>query len=124
GIATGGGRAAGSAPATESPATESPVAESPATKSPATDGPIIDNNVSGPIPPQVPVDKSPAAAPGPAGRTAIAAESIAAAAVLRSAGWHVTIIDASTPLAVAWQRLPRAAEMLVAAAGRPDGSPA
>jgi hypothetical protein len=58
----------------------------------------------------------------PAGRPA-SAESIAAAAVLRSAGWHVTSIDASTPLAVAWQRLPRAAEMLVAAAGRPDGSP-
>jgi hypothetical protein len=114
GTVTGDGRAAGSAPATESPAT----------KSPATDGPIIDNNVSGPIPPQVPVDKSAAAAPGPAGRTAIAAESIAAAAVLRSAGWHVTTIDASTPLAVAWQRLPRAAEMLVPAAGRPDGSPA
>ena len=42
----------------------------------------------------------------------------AAAAVLRSAGWHVTIVDASTPLAVAWQRLPRAAEMLVADAAR------
>jgi Protein of unknown function DUF58 len=109
GTATGDGRAAGSAPAPESP---------------ATDGPIIDNNVSGPIPRQVPVDKSAAAAPGPAGRTAIAAESIAAAAVLRSAGWHVTTIDASTPLAVAWQRLPRAAEMLVPAAGRPDGAPA
>ena len=38
----------------------------------------------------------------------------AAAAVLRGAGWHVTTIDASTPLPIAWQRLPRAAEMLVA----------
>lgn len=59
------------------------------------------------------------------------AESITAAAVLRSAGWHVTSIDASTPLAVAWQRLPRSAEMLVAAArgysaaaGQPDGTQA
>jgi uncharacterized protein (DUF58 family) len=43
-----------------------------------------------------------------------AAETAAAAAVLRSAGWHVTTIDADTPLANAWQRLPRAAEMLVA----------
>ena len=41
------------------------------------------------------------------------AETAAAAGVLRSAGWHVTSIDASTPLAVAWQRLPRAAEMLI-----------
>jgi uncharacterized protein (DUF58 family) len=47
-----------------------------------------------------------------AGRSA--AESAAAAAILRGAGWHVTIIDANTSLATAWQRLPRAAEMLVA----------
>jgi hypothetical protein len=64
-----------------------------------------------------------AGARGSAERPA-SAESTAAAAVLRSAGWHVTAIDAGTPLAVAWQRLPRGAEMLVAAAGRPDGSPA
>jgi uncharacterized protein (DUF58 family) len=65
------------------------------------------------------------AAPRSAGRRA-PADSSAAAALLRSAGWHVTSIDASTPLAVAWQRLPRAAEMLVtaAAARRPDGAPA
>ena len=43
-----------------------------------------------------------------------AAESAAAAVILRSAGWHVALLDASTPLAAAWQRLPRAAEMLVA----------
>jgi uncharacterized protein (DUF58 family) len=36
------------------------------------------------------------------------------AAVLRGAGWHVTIIDPDTPISMAWQRLPRAAEMLVA----------
>ncbi len=66
------------------------------------------------------------AAPRSAGRRAHA-DSSAAAALLRSAGWHVTSIDASTPLAVAWQRLPRAAEMLVtatAAARRSDGAPA
>ena len=40
-------------------------------------------------------------------------ETSAAAAVLRAAGWHVASIDASTPLAVAWQRLPRSGEMLV-----------
>jgi uncharacterized protein (DUF58 family) len=33
-----------------------------------------------------------------------------AAAVLRAAGWRVVSIDASTPLALAWQRLPRFAD--------------
>jgi len=40
-------------------------------------------------------------------------ETAPAAAVLRSAGWHVIRVDATTPLATSWQRLPRAAEMLV-----------
>ena len=44
-----------------------------------------------------------------------AAEITAAATVLRGAGWHVTVVDAATPLQVAWQRLPRAAEMLALA---------
>jgi len=39
-------------------------------------------------------------------------EIAAVAAVLRAAGWHVTIIDSGTPLGLAWQRLPRAGEML------------
>ncbi len=34
---------------------------------------------------------------------------------MRAAGWHVTVVEAGTPLQVAWQRLPRAAEMLVSA---------
>jgi hypothetical protein len=37
-------------------------------------------------------------------------ETQAAAAVLRAAGWRVVTIDASTPLALAWQRLPRFAD--------------
>jgi len=78
---------------------------------------------AGVIPAQVPADGAAPVARGSASRAA-SAESLAAAAVLRSAGWHVTSIDASTPLAVAWQRLPRTAEMLVAATGRPDGAPA
>jgi uncharacterized protein (DUF58 family) len=41
-------------------------------------------------------------------------ELATAVAVLRGAGWHVTIISPDTPLSMAWQRLPRAAEMLVA----------
>jgi len=36
-----------------------------------------------------------------------AAETAAAAAVLRAAGWRVITVDAATPLAVAWQQLPR-----------------
>ena len=47
-----------------------------------------------------------------------AAEAEAAAAVLRSAGWQVTIIDASTPLAAAWRRLPRTNELIPAIADR------
>jgi uncharacterized protein (DUF58 family) len=35
------------------------------------------------------------------------AETAAAEAVLRAAGWRVTTADAATPLAVAWQQLPR-----------------
>jgi uncharacterized protein (DUF58 family) len=35
------------------------------------------------------------------------AETAAAAAVLRAAGWRVVTVDATTPLAVAWQQLPR-----------------
>jgi uncharacterized protein (DUF58 family) len=53
------------------------------------------------------------------------AETAAAARVLRNAGWHVVSIDAGTPLAVAWQRLPRGGEMLVPAIALPGhpGSP-
>jgi uncharacterized protein (DUF58 family) len=48
-----------------------------------------------------------------------AAESTAAASVLRSAGWHVTSLDATTPLDLAWQRLPHTARRL-APAGHAD----
>jgi uncharacterized protein (DUF58 family) len=54
---------------------------------------------------------------GDAGRASgrPAAETAEATSILRAAGWHVTTLDATTPLSVAWQRLPRAAEMLVPA---------
>jgi uncharacterized protein (DUF58 family) len=52
-----------------------------------------------------------ASAHRPAGKTS---ELATTAALLRGAGWHVTIVDPDTPLSMAWQRLPRAAEMLVA----------
>jgi uncharacterized protein (DUF58 family) len=48
-------------------------------------------------------------------------ETGAAGAVLRAAGWRVVSVDAATPLAVAWQRLPRSAEAL--APGEPTRMP-
>jgi uncharacterized protein (DUF58 family) len=42
-----------------------------------------------------------------------AAETASAAAVLRSAGWHVVAVDAGMPLEAAWNRLPGSAERLV-----------
>jgi hypothetical protein len=41
------------------------------------------------------------------------AETAQAMQTLRAAGWHVIAIDASTPVDLAWEQLPRAAEMLV-----------
>jgi uncharacterized protein (DUF58 family) len=52
----------------------------------------------------------PAAPAGESGDTATAA------AELKAAGWHTIRVEAGTPLPVCWQRLPRAAEMLVPAA--------
>jgi uncharacterized protein (DUF58 family) len=43
------------------------------------------------------------------------AETAAAAAVFRAAGWQVTTADAATPLAVTWQALPRSGSHLSAA---------
>jgi uncharacterized protein (DUF58 family) len=56
-------------------------------------------------------------------------ELAAAAAILRGSGWHVTVVDPDTSLSMAWQRLPRAAEMLVATGtslypGAGNGQPA
>jgi uncharacterized protein (DUF58 family) len=44
-----------------------------------------------------------------------AAETAAAAAVFKAAGWQVVTADAATPLAVTWQGLPRSASQLSAA---------
>jgi len=48
-----------------------------------------------------------AEANGAAVRNRVPTETAAAEAVLRAAGWRVTTVDATTPLAVAWQHLPR-----------------
>jgi uncharacterized protein (DUF58 family) len=63
-------------------------------------------------------DHPPGQDAGQAARQA-ADETAPVAAVLRAAGWHVVSVDAGTPLATAWQRLPRGAEMLVPAAALP-----
>jgi uncharacterized protein (DUF58 family) len=52
----------------------------------------------------VEVVTSRAAGPPSGGRSA---ETAAAEAILRSAGWRVTVLDAATPLPVAWRRLAR-----------------
>jgi uncharacterized protein (DUF58 family) len=57
-----------------------------------------------------------AGGPGAAGPVS-AAETAAAEAVLRGAGWRVVSIDAATPLAAAWQRLPRRADQVTPAGG-------
>ncbi|HEX5294231.1 MAG TPA: hypothetical protein VFX25_35610, partial [Streptosporangiaceae bacterium] len=49
------------------------------------------------------------------------AETAAAEAILRGAGWRVVSIDAATPLAQAWQLLPRLADH-VAPAGSGYGT--
>jgi uncharacterized protein (DUF58 family) len=50
------------------------------------------------------------------------AETAAAAAVLKAAGWRVITVEASTPLAVAWQQLPRSGSSLLATAERGFGA--
>jgi uncharacterized protein (DUF58 family) len=52
------------------------------------------------------------------------AEIAPAAAVLRAAGWHVISLTSATPLDLAWEQLPRAAEMLVPAASLAGRDPA
>jgi len=66
------------------------------------------------------------AAPGVASDRVVGAassgETAVAETILRAAGWQVVTVDASTPLAVAWQRLPKASGYL-AALGRAEPQP-
>jgi uncharacterized protein (DUF58 family) len=64
------------------------------------------------------------AAAGPVMSAAAVAETAAAAAVLRAAGWRVITVDATTPLAVAWQQLPRSGSNALGAAERGFGATA
>jgi hypothetical protein len=45
-------------------------------------------------------------------RGSMSAETAAAESILLTAGWRVTVLDAATPLAVAWRRLSRLAAPL------------
>ena len=69
-----------------------------------------------------PADRAGAAAPArmqasPATQNQSAAQASAAAGVLAGAGWHAAVLDAATPLAVTWQRLPWAGDALRPVAG-------
>jgi hypothetical protein len=46
-------------------------------------------------------------------------ETAEAAGVLRQAGWRVISVDSTTPLAAAWQELPRFADRPVPVTGLP-----
>ncbi len=63
-------------------------------------------------------------AAGAAARDGIPEELAAAVAALGTAGWHVIVVDASMPLDIAWEQLPRAAEMLVPGATLAGHDPA
>jgi len=54
----------------------------------------------------------------------LAEETAPAAAALRAAGWHVVALPASLPPDIAWEQLPRAAEMLVPGANLAGFDPA
>jgi uncharacterized protein (DUF58 family) len=86
--------------------------------------------------PSRPADPADAAAGGPAAPGAAGAadahpgngvgpdETAAAAAALGTAGWHVIVADVSLPIDIAWEQLPRAAEMLVPGATLAGHDPA
>jgi uncharacterized protein (DUF58 family) len=59
-----------------------------------------------------------------AGNGAARDETADAAAALGTAGWHVIILNASLPIDIAWEQLPRAAEMLVPGATLSGHDPA
>ena len=102
------------------PVTELPVSKLPISELPAAEQPVIDREAAGYQGSADTVSLAPESVAGPAapaGERAQrrGAETATAIGVLRSAGWHVISLDASTSLAVAWQRLPHAVEMLASA---------
>jgi uncharacterized protein (DUF58 family) len=96
------GRAIAAGNGSGQPGTGQPGTAQPGTARPATGQPEAGR----------PERESERPVPGP-GTALIEAETARAVETLRAAGWHVIAIDASTPLDLAWEQLPRAAEMLV-----------
>jgi uncharacterized protein (DUF58 family) len=89
-----------------------------------TDHPAAHVQPTGTLGAEVGTSADPAARHQAGGLTSEAslAETAAAAAVLRAAGWRVITVDASTPLAVAWQQLPRSGSSLLGASEREFGA--
>lgn len=71
-----------------------------------------------------PAQDAPADAPGGNRAAELPDETAGAAATLRAAGWHVVSLPSSLPLDIAWEQLPRAAEMLVPGASLAGYDPA
>jgi uncharacterized protein (DUF58 family) len=98
-------------PVADLPVADLPVADLPTLTVPTIELPAADHAGSGAVSAAAASQTAQVAvAAGPTVRGT--AETAAAIGVLRNAGWHVMSIDASTPLAVAWHQLPRAAEIL------------
>lgn len=122
---------AGAVPMADLPVGELPVADLPGADLPRLDLPAIELPAAGH---HGSADAASLASASQVSSVAVAEEPTArgttetatAIGVLRSAGWHVTSIDASTPLGVAWLRLPHTAEIHAAAApsDTPNGQPA
>jgi hypothetical protein len=80
----------------------------------APDGQDAPNGRAGANGEEGPGGRSPVSKPlGAMAAAAGHAETAAAEAILRAAGWRVITVDAATPIAVAWQRLPRTGDLLV-----------
>jgi uncharacterized protein (DUF58 family) len=104
--------AAGALPMTQLPVTESALTELPVADLAGMDI-AADHQGSADTVSLASQNQASAAAIGGQLTTQGNVQTATAVGVLRSAGWHVTSIDAGTPLALAWQRLPHAADMLL-----------
>jgi uncharacterized protein (DUF58 family) len=104
--------AAGALPMTQLPVTESALTELPVADLAGMDI-AADHQGSADTVSLASQNQASAAAIGGRLTTQGNVQTATAVGVLRSAGWHVTSIDAGTPLALAWQRLPHAADMLL-----------
>jgi uncharacterized protein (DUF58 family) len=94
-------------PARAGHADSAPVDQSPADHQPPASGPDTNGTSA---------DNGSATARRPA-------ETAPAEAILRNAGWHVSVLDAATPLPLAWQRLSRPPSVFVRPPTADPGQP-